>query len=81
MSTSKVYHDPFRPSAFPPLENLAAALHKKNKFYFRAWLEQQCFYTLDTHVRKRFLRNPYNVTNVMDVCECDLQGDSIPRNI
>ena len=37
-----------------------------------AWLLKQDVYTLPQPVRKRFSRNPYNVTNVMDVWECDL---------
>jgi len=37
-----------------------------------AWLEKQDAYTLHRLVRKRFARNPYTVTNVMDVLECDL---------
>jgi restriction endonuclease len=37
----------------------------------RRWLLKQASYTLHRPVRKRFLRNPYSVTN-MDVCECDL---------
>jgi len=38
----------------------------------RAWLEEQDAYTLHRPVRKRFARNPYTVTNVRDVWECDL---------
>jgi len=38
----------------------------------RAWLEEQDAYTLHLPVRKRFARNPYTVTNVGDVWECDL---------
>jgi transposase InsO family protein len=36
------------------------------------WLLQQDNYTLHRPVRKRFLRNPYTVTNIMNVWECDL---------
>ena len=38
----------------------------------KAWLEEQDAYTLHRPVRKRFARNPYTVTNVRDVWECDL---------
>ena len=38
----------------------------------KAWLEEQDAYTLHKPVRKRFAHNPYTVTNVMDVWECDL---------
>jgi len=37
----------------------------------KAWLEEDA-YTLHRPVRKRFARNPYTVTNVRDVWECDL---------
>jgi len=35
----------------------------------KAWLEEQDAYTLRSPVRKRIARNPYTVTNVMDVWE------------
>jgi len=40
--------------------------------FTKAWLEEQDAYTLHRPVRKRFARNPYTVTNVMHVWECDL---------
>ena len=71
--TSKLYYDPARPSAFSTVEKLrAAAGSKKDKKAVRTWLEKQEAYTLYRQVRKRFPRNPYSVTNVMDVWECDL---------
>jgi hypothetical protein len=36
------------------------------------WLLKQDSNTLHRPVRKCFLRNPYTVTNIMDVWECDL---------
>ena len=45
---------------------------QKDKKNVRTWLEKQDAYTLHRQVRKRFPRNPYSVTNVMDVWECDL---------
>jgi len=38
----------------------------------KAWLQYQDAYTMHRPVRKSFLRNPYTVTNLMDVCECEL---------
>ena len=70
--TSKLDYDPARPSAFSTLEKLQAAFGKNKKNSVRAWLEKQDAYTLHRQVRKRFPRNPYSVTNVMDVWECDL---------
>ena len=69
--TSKLYYDPARPSAFSTAEKLRAAAGKDKKSV-TAWLEKQDAYTLHRQVRKRFPRNPYSVTNVMDVRECDL---------
>ena len=69
--TSRLYCDPARPSAFSILEKLRAAAMKDKK-PVRAWLEKQDAYTLHRQVRKRFPRNTYSVTNVMDVWECDL---------
>jgi hypothetical protein len=51
---------------------MSAALPKKNKSDVRAWLEYQDAYTIYRPVRKRFLRNPYTVSNLMDVRECDI---------
>ena len=67
---SRLYYDPALQSAVSTLEKLWAAV--KDKTSLRAWLENQDAYTLHRQVRKRFQRNPYSVTNVMDVCECDL---------
>ena len=71
--TSKFYYDPPRPSAFSTFEKMrAVAAAVKDKESVRAWLERLDAYKLHRQVRKRFPRNPYSVTNVMDVCECDL---------
>jgi len=40
----------------------------------RAWLEKAEAYTLHRTMRKRFARNPYIVTNVIDVWEFELMG-------
>jgi hypothetical protein len=38
----------------------------------RKWLEGQDAYTLHRQVRKKFPINPYTVSNLMEVWECDL---------
>ena len=39
---------------------------------FRAWLEKEDAYNLHKPVRKRFARDPYNVTKVIDLSDSDL---------
>ena len=53
----------------------AAVKHVEGKGLSRethAWLERQDAYTLQKPVRKRFLRNPFIVTNVVEVWESDM---------
>ena len=69
--TRNIYYDHARPSAFSTFEKLRKAVRKKPDD-IRAWLQKQDAYTLHRQVRKRFPLNPYTVTNVMDVWECDL---------
>jgi len=78
---SELYYDKGSPAGFSTLRKLRAAevaesRTKKVKLQSvgstKAWLEEQDAYTLHRPVRKRFARNPYTVTNVMDVWECDL---------
>jgi len=79
-SISDLYYDEGSPAVFSTLRKLRAAAvvesKKKGKpqtfVATRAWLEEQDAYTLHRPVRKRFARNPYTVTNVGDVWECDL---------
>ena len=54
------------------MNKFSVSLSRKNKSDVRAWLEQQEAYTKHGHVRKRFLRNPYTVSNLMDVWESNL---------
>jgi len=69
---SRLYYDPARPSGFSTLQILQVAMRKKGKSAdIRACLEKEEAYALHRPVRKRFARNRYNVTNVMDVWECD----------
>ena len=72
MTAGELYYNPPRPSAFSNLEYVAASIPKKNKLYIRAWLELKDAYTQHRPVRRRFLRNPHNATNLMGVWECDL---------
>ena len=73
----ELYYDPARPSTFSTLRKLVAA-SKANSARgtkpgdIEAWLLKKDTNTMHRPVQKRFLRNPYNVTNVMDVWECDL---------
>ena len=71
---SRLYYDPARPSAFSTLRKLRSAMAKKKvkPDVIRAWLEKQDAYTLHRQVRKRFARNPYTVSKMMHVWECDL---------
>ena len=59
-----------------PAAEAAETKTKKSKTHSvgstKTWLEKQDAYTLHRLVRKRFARNPYTVTNVMDVWECYL---------
>jgi len=79
-SISDLYYDEDSPAGFSTLRKLRAAevaeSKKKGKPQYvaatRAWLEEQDAYTLHRPVRKRFARNPYTVTNVGGVWECDL---------
>ena len=60
----------------PKLQAAAAVVGRKGTpksiGFIRAWLEKQDAYTLHRPAKKRFAHNPYTVTNVMDVWECDL---------
>jgi hypothetical protein len=62
-----IYYNPEKPAAFSTLDKLAAAIPRKNKSDVKAWLEYQDAFTMHRPVRKKFLRNPYTVTNLMEV--------------
>ena len=75
---SDIYYDEGSPVGFSTLPKLLSAevaetKTKKGKPQsvgaIKAWLEEQDAYTLRSPVRKRIARNPYTVTNVMDVWE------------
>jgi len=67
-----LYYNHEKPTSFSTLDKLAAALPKKYKSDFKAFPETQEAYTMQRTVRKRFLRNPYTVTKLVHVWECDL---------
>jgi len=73
---SDLYYDAASPADFSNLPAEPAEMKMKRKRpsvgAIKAWLEEKDAYTLHRPVRKRFARNPYTVTNVMNVWECDL---------
>jgi len=76
-TTSSLYYDPARSSRFSTLPKLRAAAEERKCTpqtvgTIKVWLEEQDAYTPHRLVRKRFTRNPYNMSNVMEVSECEL---------
>jgi len=72
---SDLYYDEGSPAGFSTLRKLRAAVLaelKKGKSQSVAATRLWYAYTLHRPVRKHFARNPYTVTNVRDVWECDL---------
>ena len=75
---AKLFYDASKSSAFSNLAKLQAAIERQAEGKSvplpksRAWLERQDAYTLHKPVRKHFPRNPYIVSNVMDVWEAEL---------
>jgi hypothetical protein len=69
-----MYFDPSHPAGFSTLNKLHAAAKKTGvtRRKLETWLQKQDTYTLHRPVRKRFPRNPYTVTNVLDFWECDI---------
>jgi len=67
-----IYYNPEKLTAFSTLDKLAAAISRNNKSDVKAWLEYQDVYTIHKPARIRFLRNPYTVTNLMEIWECDI---------
>jgi len=67
-----LYYNPEKPSAFSKVNKLSAALPKKKQSHFRAWLEHQEIYTMNRSVRKKCLSNPYTVSNIMHLWQCDI---------
>jgi len=75
-TTSSLYYVPGRPCGFSTLPKLRAAVGRKGTTQLvgtiNAWLSEQDAYKLHRPVMKRFTRNPYTVSNVLDAWECDL---------
>ena len=74
---AKLFYDLINSSAFSSLANLQTAIKEAKGKIFpleerEAWLERQEVYTLHKPARKHFPRNPYTVTNVVEVRESDL---------
>ena len=77
---SDLYYDEGSPAGFSTLRKLRSAEVAESKTRkgkpqsvdsTKTLLEEQDSYTLHRQVRKRFARNPYTVTDVRDVLECD----------
>ena len=69
------YFDPQREASFGSYQNLlrvAKKLKGVEPIEVKPWLEQQDAYTLHRPVRKRLPRNPYTVSNILDIWECVL---------
>jgi hypothetical protein len=67
-----IYYNPEKPTAFSTLDKLSAAIARKNKSDIKALFEYQDAYTMGRPAWRRFLLNPYTVTNLMDFWECDI---------
>ena len=69
------YFDPQSEAFFGSYQNLLSVAKKlkgAEPSKVKPWLEQQDAYTLHRPVRKRFPRNPYIVSNLLDVWEAHL---------
>jgi hypothetical protein len=77
----KIYADTRAAAGFSTARKLLNAIDtratnrpsNKRLSCLEAWLQTQDSYTLHRTVRKRFSRNPYIVTNVMNEWEADLK--------
>ena len=68
----RLYYTPSLPSAFGSFAKLRSAVPSPSRQSVYDWLLQQDAFTKHRPLRRHFPRNPYNVTNMMDVWECDL---------
>jgi 2-methylisocitrate lyase-like PEP mutase family enzyme len=78
---SAIYFNPAHAAGFATDRKLLNALQRLKKTNtsgaksladVRAWLQSQDVYSFHKPVRKKFARNPYVVTNVMEMREADL---------
>ena len=67
MAARELYYSATNPAAFSTLQKFAAGTTAKSRRGMEAWFMKQQSYTLHRPVRKRFPKNPYTVTYVMDV--------------
>jgi hypothetical protein len=68
-----LYFEPSKASGYSTVRKLVAASPRNTKRAdIKTWLLKQDSYTLHRLLRKRFPRHPFDVTNIMDVWECDL---------
>ena len=71
-AAKRLYYTPSLPSAFGSIAKLKSAVPSPSRRSIYGWLLQQDAFTKHRPTRRRFPRNPYTVTNMMDVWECDL---------
>jgi len=71
MSLDKVYYDPKHAAGFCSVAKVVKA-GKSNKRNVELWFSGQNTYTRHKHIRERFPRNPYTVTNIDNVWEIEL---------
>jgi hypothetical protein len=71
---ARFYYTLGLPTAFKTEDLLCAAVRGRAKPAggFRGWFETQDAYTMHRPLRKKFPRNPYTVSNIMDVWQFDL---------
>jgi hypothetical protein len=71
---ARLYYTLDLPTAYSTEDKLRAAVRGRAKPVggVRQWLETQGAYTMHRTLRKKFPRNPYTVSNLMEVWECDL---------
>jgi hypothetical protein len=67
---NRLYNTLGLPIVFSTEDRLSAVV--RDRADVRKWLETQVAYTLHRPEGKKFPRNPYTISNLMDVRECDL---------
>ena len=68
----RLYYTPSLPSAFGSIAKLRNAVSSPARQSVYGWLLKQDAFTKHRPTHRRFPRNPYTVTNILDVWECDL---------
>ena len=67
-----LYYTPSLPSAFGSVAKLRDAVTSQARRSVYGWLLKQDAFTKHRPTHRRFPRNPYTATNILDVWECDL---------